>query len=245
MHPRCMCSYIIVVPELDGKKTLKKNLDESKIKKYNKNIQISGAITDLYSFKASKHAELYYEEIRKRKSDVARISSNTGYKEEEIQEIKQYLFIDEQDLLDGVRRFDPDFAIAQSWQRLQHGEIEKHDLTLIKHELLEKELIKQGYSQYLPHREASKKYNYKKRLMIIMVTLKNIRREKNKLICDYYEEDSIKSSGQIWVDVNDLDVYNVGDSKGYNSCIAHALSTLRKIIQGDLEFKEEYIIMWY
>lgn len=35
-------------------------------------------------------------------------------------------------------RFEPDCAIAQSWQRLMIGkDIKKHDRTLIEHELLE------------------------------------------------------------------------------------------------------------
>ena len=53
--------------------------------------------------------------------------------------------------------------MAQSWQRLIEGKhIQKHDITLIKHELREKELIKQGMSQEDAHIAVSKIYNYAK-----------------------------------------------------------------------------------
>lgn len=40
---------------------------------------------------------------------------------------------------DSYKRFDPHISIAQSWQRLsdKNMEIQKHDITLIKHELME------------------------------------------------------------------------------------------------------------
>lgn len=40
---------------------------------------ISGAITEPDSDRAKKHAELFYEEIRKRKYDCEQIALNTGY----------------------------------------------------------------------------------------------------------------------------------------------------------------------
>lgn len=125
-------------------------------------IKITGAITDIASERAINHAELYYEEIRKQTTDVARISKNTGYHESTIQEIKNYLFIDEHQLKNGIRRFDPDFAIAQSWQRLAQNEMMPHDITLIRHEVHERNLLKKGMTQDEAHRETSKIYNYKK-----------------------------------------------------------------------------------
>lgn len=125
-------------------------------------IKISGAITDLTSDRAIDHAELYYKEIRKQTTDVARIAKNTGYQESTIQEIKNYLFIDKHQLKDGIRRFDPDFVIAQSWQRLAQNEMKPHDMTLIRHEIHERELLKKGMTQDEAHRETSKIYNYKK-----------------------------------------------------------------------------------
>lgn len=55
---------------------------------------ISGAITDPDSDKAKKHAELFYEEIRKRTYDCEQIALNTGYDVALIKQIKNYLFYD-------------------------------------------------------------------------------------------------------------------------------------------------------
>lgn len=109
-----------------------------------------------------KHAEITYKSIRKRVVDVKKIVKNTGYSEKKIQEIKNYLFIDKHHLINGYKRFDPDFYIAQSWDRLMCGNIKTHDLTLIKHEIDEKELINKGYDQVTAHEMTSKLYNYQK-----------------------------------------------------------------------------------
>ena len=55
----------------------------------------------------------------------------------------------------------PSYEIAQSWQRLSEGKrIQKHDLTLLKHEIMEHDLMQQGYSQAEAHIITSKEYNY-------------------------------------------------------------------------------------
>ena len=125
---------------------------------------INGArITDIYDPVAEAHADRYYGLVRSMSTDVSKIAKNTGYSEEFIQQIKNYIFIDTYDLGDASpRRFDPSFAMAQSWQRLISGTPEPHDLTLLKHEEYERELMSTGMSQYLAHIEASKKYNYAK-----------------------------------------------------------------------------------
>ena len=96
-------------------------------------------------------------------TDVLKIAKNTNYTEEEIQKIKNYLFVEEHDLGDsGVKRFDPDYMIAESWKRLMEGKPELHDLTLIRHEIMEKELMEQGMTQDEAHTLATAKYNYDK-----------------------------------------------------------------------------------
>lgn len=140
---------------------------------------ISGAISDTNSPEARKFAKTEYGSIRKRKVDIKRIAENTGYSEKQIEEIKNYLFIDKHDLDDGEsRRFDPSFEIAQSWNRLMRGNAEKHDLTLIKHEIFEKELIGKGLSQDEAHRLASKKFNYRKESSEYYAKIK--KRKKNR-----------------------------------------------------------------
>ena len=113
--------------------------------------------------RAEKHANMYYEEIRKKKNDVEKISENTGISVNEIRRIKRFLFLDEHDLEEnGIRRFYPNFMIAQSWQRLESGKnIQPHDLTLLRHELEERRLmVDEGLSQSEAHWRACKKFDY-------------------------------------------------------------------------------------
>ena len=135
---------------------------------------VTGArITDPDSKAATSHAERYYGLVRKMKSDVSRIATNTGFSETEIARVKQYLFLEEHNLGYGrVSRFDPDYAIAQSWQRLIAGKPEKHDITLLQHEILESNLVKSGISQDQAHRTASKIYNYAKEVREYYASIK-------------------------------------------------------------------------
>lgn len=123
---------------------------------------IYGAITDPLCNRAQKHSEMYYEEIRHRSTDVKMIAKNTGYAEEDINKIKNYLFMESHKLDSGYKRFDASFDIATSWQRLMENKIEKHDITLLKHELMEMELVNNGMSQRQAHNYAENQYNYGK-----------------------------------------------------------------------------------
>ena len=132
-------------------------------------ILISGArITDLNSAEADEFAEMYYEEIRHFSTDSKKIADNLGKEESDIRKIKAYLFEDDS-LIDPdtgeSRQFDPDCAIAQSWQRLMNGkDIKLHDKTLIEHELLEMKIKQEnpGIDHVKAHEFASEKYNYPK-----------------------------------------------------------------------------------
>ena len=123
---------------------------------------ISGAITDPFSKRAVAHAKLYYEEIRKNHSDVKKIAKNTGFTQDQIMLVKNYLFLDVHELYDGIRRFDVSFEIAESWRRLAFDpkSIKNHDLTLLNHELMELRLVSEGVSQEEAHVITSRKYNY-------------------------------------------------------------------------------------
>lgn len=132
---------------------------EKNIKEYT---VIAGAITDTYSKEAVAHAELYYDEIRAQTTDVQHIAKNTGISREKIREVKEYLFIQEHHIEGTTKRFDPDFAIAQSWQRLAQNDIKPHDLTLINHEIMERKLVLKGKTQDQAHKITSARYNYQK-----------------------------------------------------------------------------------
>lgn len=148
-------------------------------------IMISGArITDLYSTEADEFAEMYYNEIRKFSTDSRKIAENLGKDESDIKKIKAYLFEDNS-LTDPdtgeSRPFDPDCAIAQSWQRLMIGkDIKHHDKTLIEHELLEMKIKREnpGIDHVKAHELASEKYNYPKEALEYYGNLKKHKENK-------------------------------------------------------------------
>ena len=126
----------------------------------------SGAVSGArnpYGNKAKEHAGKYYGLVRKMKTDVSKIAKTTGISEEKIQEIKNYIFLEKHDLGGKeLEYFAPDYMMAESWRRLIDGKPEPHDMTLINHELMEKELMEKGMSQEEAHIMTSKKYNYDK-----------------------------------------------------------------------------------
>ena len=121
---------------------------------------VSGALNP-DSERADEHAQRYYAAVRKMKTDVLKIAQNTGFSSELVQFIKDFIFMEKHGLGDRTDYFDPDYKMAESWQRLIDGkDIKPHDLTLLKHEQMERELMKQGYSQAEAHKITSKTYNY-------------------------------------------------------------------------------------
>lgn len=116
----------------------------------------SGAL-DAYgkdSERAYAHAKLMYATYRNSNGDVPKISKLTGYTEEQISEVKFYVFDNPE--------FEPDYEQAQTWDRLRKGEPIEADIIFLKHELKEIEYRKQGYSYEEAHRLTQKEYNYDK-----------------------------------------------------------------------------------
>jgi len=134
------------------------------VEKYLQSGGISGAIADVYSKRAMRHATKYYGAIRKSKTDVENIAKNTGFAVDQILMVKHYLFIDEHILEGGTKRFEPCFQIAESWRRLAFDpqNIKPHDITLLRHEIAEMELVAKGMSQNDAHTQVSKTYDYRK-----------------------------------------------------------------------------------
>lgn len=138
---------------------------------------VSGA-RNPYGKAAEKHAKKYYGLVRSMKTDVQKIAKTTGYSETEIQRIKNYIFIDEHDLGErGLGRFDPDYMMGESWRRLIEGKPEAHDLTMLRHEIMEQDLLEQGFSQDEAHRMTSAKYNYDKEAMEFYGKIKKFKKE--------------------------------------------------------------------
>ena len=127
-------------------------------------IKASGAISRHDRDRMDKHAEMYYEAIRKRSGDVEAIARNTGFSTKDIRKIKEHIFMNAYDLHDGKKCFDPDYDIAVSWQRLSEGKnIKEMDLVLLNHELMEYRLMNEKGMPYdKAHAETEKLYNYDK-----------------------------------------------------------------------------------
>ena len=159
--PEQIAKVIAEAKSRAGVKNIAKTIDSD--------ILITGArIIDPDSTDGIKFAKMYYDEIRSFSTDAKKIAKNLGKEEPDIKKIKAYLFEDKS-LYDpdtkSYRRFDPDCAIAQSWQRLMNGkDIKKHDRTLIEHELLEMRIKKENpdIEHLEAHRLAASKFNYPK-----------------------------------------------------------------------------------
>lgn len=151
------------VASINVKESLTKNSNDINI-----NTGATAGALNPATLEAFEHAERFYEEIRKRKSDVAVIAQKTGFTEEYIQIVKNHIFIDKHDLGRGIpEHFFPDYEMAQSWQRLSDKKmkIQEHDIILLKHEYLEHEYMARGMTQAQAHDEAEKLYNYRKALL--------------------------------------------------------------------------------
>lgn len=109
------------------------------------------------------HAEQYYQSVRNRdtRNEVSRIAKNTGFPAKDIEKVYYHVFENKYNLEGGLKTFDPDYDMAQSWQRLFTGtQIQKHDITLLHHELMESELMAKGIDYDTAHKETQKKYDY-------------------------------------------------------------------------------------
>lgn len=133
----------------------------------------SGAIFGAYTndndpdyTKREKAAKDFYREVanRKKKYEVAAISKNTGINEDDVGHAYDHIFIRKHLFEDGsVRKFDPDYYMANSWMRLREGKnIQDHDLIILKHEIEEEKIMSDNLeiSYETAHNEANKKYNY-------------------------------------------------------------------------------------
>lgn len=136
------------------------------------NMKNAGALsnkTDPFGRKREKHAISYYEEIRNRRSDyvIKRISKNGGVSEKAAKNIYEHVFVEKHIFADGTeRQFDPDYDMSESFRRILEGKnIKPHDITMLRHEILELNLMKKYNMVYEDaHSLAEQKYNYKKEL---------------------------------------------------------------------------------
>ncbi len=113
--------------------------------------------------KRDEYAKRYYEHAQEGKGTfVKNVARNSGMSEKAIEKIFEHVFIKEHQLRSGVRRFDSDYEMAESFRRLSEGKgIQAHDMILLRHEWLELGLMNRyGYDYDTAHRITERKYNY-------------------------------------------------------------------------------------
>lgn len=191
MHPHCRCStaawedskeYDEWLNFLDKggttaewekikhKNVLTNSSNSNKIK--------SGAIYGAYTDendpkgeKREKSATDYYEQIRNRDRtfEIKTVAKNTGFSETDVDKAFAHIFELEHLFADGsVHRFEPDYYMQNSWMRLHEGKnIQKHDLTLLYHEIAEADIMGKGLEVVyeVAHTEVEKTYNYTEELL--------------------------------------------------------------------------------
>lgn len=115
--------------------------------------------------KRAKQAAKAYEKYA-RVDDSKRIAENTGFSQKEIQKVRSHIFYKKHNLYIGYERFDPDYDMAVAWQRLNNGDYLDRDITLLRHELLEREIeMEYNISISEAHAKATETYDWWTQLM--------------------------------------------------------------------------------
>lgn len=141
----------------------------------NESTQKSGAV---YNYKndpngtiRQKIADDLYSQTRNRNPEyeVKAVAQNSGMSEVDVKKIYNHIYVNKHLFQDGtIHLFEPDYEMAQSWQRLRNNsQIQPHDITLLKHELAEYNVMGESLDiAYEPvHNEVVKTYNYQKELI--------------------------------------------------------------------------------
>lgn len=140
---------------------------------------IYGAYTDEsdpYNKERERVAENLYTQWlnRNRQNEIEAVANNTGFSVEDIERIFAHIFEREHLFADGsIHRFDPDYYMAMSWQRLREGKnIQPHDIILLQHELAEEKIMGESLEIVYEnvHNEVQETYNYQQALMEYLKT---------------------------------------------------------------------------
>ena len=150
------------------------SVDEREQKRYNRVMKSSGAVygawndrNDPYNKERDRHAQEFYESVRNRNKqhEIVKVSNNSGLSQSDVEKIYNHIFINEYDLEDDRKRFDPSYDMAESWRRLSEiggKNIQPHDLVMLDHELMEHDLMAKGMRYDEAHELTNKSYNYQK-----------------------------------------------------------------------------------
>lgn len=150
------------------------SVDEREQKRYNRVMKSSGAVygawndrNDPYNKERDRHAQEFYESVRNRNKqhEIVKVSKNSGLSQSDVEKIYNHIFINEYDLEDGRKRFDPSYDMAESWRRLSEiggKNIQHHDRVMLDHELMEHDLMAKGMRYDEAHELTNQSYNYQK-----------------------------------------------------------------------------------
>lgn len=150
------------------------SVDEREQKRYNRVMKSSGAVygawndrNDPYNKERDRHAQEFYESVRNRNKqhEIVKVSKNSRLSQSDVEKIYNHIFINEYDLEDGRKRFDPSYDMAESWRRLSEiggKNIQLHDLVMLDHELMEHDLMAKGMRYDEAHELTNQSYNYQK-----------------------------------------------------------------------------------
>lgn len=99
-----------------------------------------------------------YNNLTKQNKDISR---------KEVERFYNHLFKEKHDLEKGYTYFDGDYDMAQSVDRIYYGKetIKKHDIVMIKHEVMESKLMEQGMIFQEAHDKTNETFNYTKELI--------------------------------------------------------------------------------
>jgi hypothetical protein len=139
---------------------------KGKYLKADKKIQSGGQAKDYAEWdeKRTKRASAEYDRIRTA-NDISAVAAASGFTDEEVEIIKNHIFINEHELYDGRGRFTASYDMAVAWNRLVDGRPESRDILLLQHELLESQVEKEyNLTASEAHAKAKKKYNWEKKL---------------------------------------------------------------------------------
>lgn len=185
MHPFCRCAtaahysksdeeYERILRESWESVHGKVSVEKTNKKSYNRSMKSSGAVhgawndkNDEYGMERERHAKMYYEQVRNRNREmqIAQVAKNSHFGISDVEKIFDHIFINEHDLEEGRKRFDPNYDMAESWRRLTEvsgKNIQKHDIVMLHHELMELGLMAEGISYNEAHEKTNKVYNYQK-----------------------------------------------------------------------------------
>ncbi|MEK3661511.1 hypothetical protein NSQ29_18225 [Paenibacillus sp. FSL F4-0236] len=89
-------------------------------------------------FKEETIAEEMYEKFRNLGTkDIEAIARNTDFPLSRVQRIKDHVFNSTHIKDHGIGKFDPDYELAQAWERLMNGKYVDSDIQLLHHEIFE------------------------------------------------------------------------------------------------------------